>query len=57
MAEPDYDRQHVFSEFAAAQSLYEALLRDLSLSDEQRERLHSPRQAHGDTWVVDKVVA
>ena len=56
MVEPDYDLHHIFADFETAQQFYVALLQDISLSDEQREQLQPPRQAHLGTWVLDKVI-
>lgn len=53
--EPDPDRHHIFDDYETAQEFYEALLEDMSLTDDQRERLEPPRQSHHDTWIIDKV--
>jgi len=54
--EPDGHEHHIFGDFETAQQFYEALVQDMSLTDEQREQLQPPRQAHFDTWVLDKVL-
>jgi hypothetical protein len=53
--EPDYNLHHIFSDWAVAQVLYEALMQDMSLTDEQKAGLEAPRQSHGETWIVNKV--
>jgi hypothetical protein len=55
-AEPDPKSHHIFGDFETAQKFYEALVQDMSLTDEQREQLLPPRQAHFGTWVLDKVL-
>jgi hypothetical protein len=56
MVEPDHAVHHIFDNFETAQKFYEALVQDMSLTDEQREQLQPPRQAHFGTWVLDKVL-
>jgi hypothetical protein len=53
--EPDGHQNHIFDNFETAQKFYEALVQDMSLTDEQREQLSPPRQAHFGTWIMDKV--
>lgn len=53
--EPDPELHHIFDDFETAQNFYTALIQDMSLTDEQREATKAPRQALGDTWVIDKV--
>lgn len=53
--EPDPDRQHIFDDLVTAQEFYDALVLDLSLTDDQRSLIKPPRQSHRNTWVMDKV--
>jgi hypothetical protein len=53
--EPDPSLHHIFTDASYAQMLYDALMQDQSLTDEQREAIEPPRQSHGWTWIVDKV--
>jgi hypothetical protein len=53
--EPDPDLHHIFDDIETAQAFFTALMEDMSLTDEQREMIKGPRQAHGNTWIIDKV--
>jgi hypothetical protein len=53
--EPNLDLHHIFTDVNVAQMMYDALMQDLSFTDEQKAVLEPPRQSHGETWIVDKV--
>jgi hypothetical protein len=54
--EPDASKHHIFTDFQTAQNFYDAIMQDISIPIEVRERLKTPRQSHGGVWIVDRVV-
>jgi len=49
LPEPDPSKHHIFSTFTEAQMFWDAL------SDDAKLIIAFPRQAHGWTWIVDRL--
>lgn len=55
MIEPDPALHHIFTTFDAAQTFYDLLLVDESITEDVRGAMKPPRQAIGNLWILDKV--